>query len=105
MRAASERSLIGPSELLFSRQVGISGTQLEITAEFSGTSSEPFGVSVLSGSGGKTNLVVDQTREYVLIDGTAQGNPKPRAGPILGGSDKVWSKCSSSLGGCLTVCV
>ena len=80
--------------------MGISGTQLEITAEFSGTSSEPFGVSVLSGSGGKTNLVVDQTRDYVLIDGTAQGNPKPRAGPILGGSDKVWSKCSSSLGGC-----
>ena len=70
--------------------MGISGTQLEITAEFSGTSSEPFGVSVLSGSGGKTNLVVDQTRDYVLIDGTAQGNPKPRAGPILGGADKVW---------------
>ena len=49
--------------------MGISGTHLEITAEFSGTSSEPFGVSVLSGSGGKTNLVVDQTRDYVLIDG------------------------------------
>eukprot|EP00930_Biecheleria_cincta_P099284 TRINITY_DN90919_c0_g1_i1.p1 TRINITY_DN90919_c0_g1~~TRINITY_DN90919_c0_g1_i1.p1 ORF type:complete len:560 (-),score=74.14 TRINITY_DN90919_c0_g1_i1:215-1810(-) len=71
------------------------GLQAEIFASFGprAETSSDFGLSVLGGGslGGSTQIALSPSTGLVLVNGTSQGNPQVRAGPLPPASPEGWN--------------